>query len=105
MSRSSDVRLESQTQARFIKRLRRAFDRAVILKNDSGYLQGIMDLTVILPGVVIFIEVKPYFGAPYEPNQEYYLALVQHLGFMSFTLCPENEEEVFRAIQETQRPR
>lgn len=105
MSRPSDAKLEADTQARFVKRLRKAFERVIILKNDSGYLQGIMDLTVILPGAIIFIEVKPYEEAPYEPNQEYYLDLVQQFGFFSCTLHPGNEEEVFRAIQQTQRNR
>lgn len=105
MSRQSDAKLEAETQAAFVKRLRKSFERVLILKNDSGYLQGIMDLTVILPGAIIFIEVKPYVGAPYEPNQEYYLDLVQQFGFFSCTLTPENEEEVFRAIQATQRSR
>lgn len=105
MTRTADTRLESQTQAAFVDRLRKAFDRVLILKNDSGYLQGIMDLTVILPGAIFFIEVKPYEGAPYEPNQEYYLNLVREFGFASCTLTPENAEEVFRAIQATQGPR
>lgn len=98
MARPSDAKLEAEFQARFIKRLRRKFDRVIILKNDSGYLQGIMDLTVILPGGVFFIETKPYEDAPYEPNQEYYLDLVQEMGHYSVTLFPENEEEVFNAI-------
>lgn len=105
MSKQSDAKLEAEFQAAFVKRIRKSFNRALVLKNDSGYLQGIMDLTIILPGVIVFIEVKPYVGAPYEPNQEYYLDLVQQFGFFSVTLYPENEEEVFRAIQETQRPR
>lgn len=101
--RPSDAKLEADFQAAFIKRLRKAFDRVIILKNDSGYLQGIMDLTVILPGVIVFIEAKPYEDAPYEPNQEYYLDLVQRFGFFSCTLFPENEEEVFRAIHSAVR--
>lgn len=102
MSRPSDAKLEAEFQKEFIKRLRKAFDRVIILKNDSGYLQGIMDLTVILPGAIIFLEVKPYEGAEYEPNQPYYLDLVQQFGFFSATLYPENEEVIFRAIQATQ---
>lgn len=101
--RPSDAKLEADFQAAFIKRLRRGFDRVIVLKNDSGYLQGIMDLTVILPGVIVFIECKPYEDAPYEPNQEYYLDLVRQFGFFSCTLYPENEEEVFRAIQRAVR--
>lgn len=103
MSRPSDAKLEAVFQAAFVKRLRNTFDRVIILKNDSGYLQGIMDLTVILPGCVIFLETKPYEDAPYEANQEYYLDLVQRFGHFSATVYPENEEVIFRAIQETQR--
>lgn len=104
MSSSRDRTLEAAVQARFVKRLRKTFgEDVIILKNDTGFLQGIMDLTVILPGFIAFIEVKPYVGAPYEPNQEYYLDLVDRLGFFSCTLWPENEEEVFDVIQRASR--
>ena len=41
---------ENRYQRNVILRLRREFPRCVILKNDPDYLQGMLDLTVLLPG-------------------------------------------------------
>lgn len=108
MSKKLDTKLESEFQASLISRAYETWGRntAIVLKNDTGYMQGIMDLTFILPrALIVFLEVKPYEGAPYEPNQEYYLDLVQRLGFFSATIYPENEEVVFRAIRDAYRAR
>lgn len=104
MSKASDAKLESEFQAKFVKRLRKTYEPGIIiLKNDTGYQQGIPDLTIYLAGFVALIEVKPYEGAPYEPNQEYFLALADSMGHFSATLYPENEEVVFNALRTASR--
>lgn len=97
---------EAEYQRHLIKKFNATWDRCLVLKNDSGYLQGIPDLTVFLPpGLAVILEVKVSADAPYEPNQEYYLELLDRLGFFSATIYPENEEEVFHAIQLASRTR
>lgn len=38
--------LENEYQSRLIRRIKHMLPGSMILKNDSGYLQGIPDLTV-----------------------------------------------------------
>lgn len=93
--------LESVYQARLIKRLNRLFPGCVILKNDSGYLQGFPDLTIFFGVRWAILEVKPKrpTKSDYEPNQEWYLEM---LNEMSFAACvyPENEKDVLDALQQ-----
>lgn len=96
--------LESQYQAGLIKRLKSRFRGCVVLKNDPNYIQGFPDLTILYDDMWAVLEVKVDEGAPYQPNQEYYL---DQLGAMSFsaTIYPSNEEAVIRGLQETFRSR
>lgn len=89
---------ESRYQRDLIKRLKRLFPDALILKNDPGYLQGIPDLLILNGRNWAMLEVKDSATASFRPNQEYYLEM---LGKMSFAaaICPENEEEVMRGLQ------
>lgn len=97
---------EAQFQRYIIDRLHRTFDRPLILKNDSSLVQGIPDLSVFLPGrFTAFLEVKISEAAPMQPNQAYYIDLLQKMGFFAEFIYPENEEEVFRALQRSSRAR
>ena len=91
--------LESEYQAGLVKRLKSMFRGCVVLKNDSGYIQGIPDLTIFYGDKWAVLEVKPHEDAPYRPNQEHYLAV---LGAMSWsaTIYPSNEEAVLRGLQQ-----
>lgn len=89
---------ESRYQRSLIKRLKLLFPDALILKNDSGYLQGIPDLLILLGRNWAMLEVKDSATAPFQPNQEYYLAMLDEMSFAA-AICPENEEEVTRGLQ------
>lgn len=90
---------ENKNQAKFIKRLYREFPGCEVLKNDSGYCQGIPDLSFFFEDFWAFLEYKDDENAPYQPNQEYYLEKAANMSF-SATVWPANEDEVIRAIQE-----
>lgn len=89
---------ESKYQAHVISELRDLLPGCFILKNDSGYLQGIPDLLVLYGDRWAMLEVKLSIDSPFQPNQEYYLELLDE---MSFAACiyPENEYEVLDALQ------
>lgn len=92
---------ERHYQAKLIKRIRIMLEGCFILKNDSSYLQGVPDLLVLWKDRWAILEVKikePTKASDFEPNQEYYLEL---LNEMSFAACiyPENEDEVLDALQ------
>lgn len=91
--------LESRYQALLIKRLRVMFPGIVILKNDTDYLQGFLDLTLLWQRYWAVLEVKAYLGAPFEPNQEWYIEQLDNMSFAA-VICPENEEEVLHELKQ-----
>src|ERR1700754_4069722 len=84
---------ENTYQGRLIKRLRKLFPGCIILKNDSGYLQGVPDLIILYGNRWAALEVKASANAGHQPNQEYYVDLMHQMSFAAF-IYPENEKEV-----------
>ena len=91
-------------QAELIKVLRRRFPDCVILKNDSGYMQGVPDLSIFYGPHWAMLEVKVSKDAPTQPNQEFYIEEMNKMSFAAF-IYPENEEEVLYALQQAFRAR
>jgi hypothetical protein len=54
---------ENKYQAKLIKKLKRLFPGCVVLKNDSAYIQGMLDLTVLYRDRWATLEVKDHEGA------------------------------------------
>ena len=96
--------VESRFQREVIERLEHILPGCVILKNDPGYRQGIPDLLVLFENYWAMLEVKDSARAPYRPNQEYYLELLNRMSFAS-VVHPENVEDVLHEIQQAFRPR
>lgn len=89
---------EARYQAGLIKRIEQLFQGCLILKNDSGYLQGIPDLLILWGKHWAMLEVKAREGAPFQPNQEYYLTWCDEMSFAT-VIHPDNEEDVLRGLQ------
>lgn len=96
--------LENAYQAKLIKKLRGRFPGCFILKNDSGYCQGCPDLLVLWKNKWAMLEVKKSADEEFEPNQEYYVELLDSMSFAAF-IFPENEEEVLNALERSFSPR
>lgn len=92
-------KLESKFQKELIDEIRSEFPGCVILKNDSGYIQGFPDWTILYKDKWAVLECKREARAARQPNQEYY---VDQLDGMSFSriVYPENKEEVLRELRE-----
>ena len=88
---------EAQYQARVINKLRTMFPQCIILKNDSSYLQGVPDILILYNDRWAMLEVK-LISSSYEPNQGYYIELLNEMSFAAF-INPGNEEEVLHALQ------
>lgn len=99
-----DSQLESLFQADLIKELKYLFPGAIILKNDSGYLQGIPDLLVLYQDRWAALEVKASEKSAKRPNQDYYVETLDKMSFAAF-IYPENKEDILYALQQTLRPR
>ena len=94
---------ENQYQAKLIKKLEQLFPGCVIMKNDSGYKQGVPDLLILWEGYWASLEVKPNEHARSRPNQDHYIERLNRMSFAAY-IYPENEEEVLIALQQAFKP-
>lgn len=92
--------LEKRFQARVIHELEELFPGCIVLKNDSGYLQGIPDILVLYKDKWAMLECKKSEREHRQPNQEYYVDLLDSMSFSRF-IYPENKEQVFYELQST----
>lgn len=92
-------KLESSFQANLIRELKRIFPGCVVVKNDPNYIQGFPDLTVFYKDKWAVLECKKEANAKKQPNQEYYVGMLNEMSFSSF-IYPENKEEVLYELQQ-----
>ncbi len=90
--------LERNFQASLIRELKDIFPGCIILKNDSEYLQGFPDLTLLFGKHWALLECKRSEDEPHRPNQDYYIHKADEMSFARF-ICPENKEEVIHELQ------
>ena len=95
--------LESNFQAKLIRELKKIFPECIVMKNDAGYIQGIPDLLVLYKDKWAALECKKNANAKKQPNQEYYVGLMDEMSFSRF-ICPENKEEVLNELQQAFDP-
>jgi hypothetical protein len=96
--------LESTYQRKIIEILKVLFPGCVVIKNDSGYQQGIPDLLVLWHDKWAALEVKRSEGSYEQPNQRFYIDLMNNMSFAAF-IYPENEGEILDALQHAFEPR
>jgi len=89
---------EPQYQSKLIRKLRAMFPGCVILKNDPSYLQGVPDILILYRNRWAMLEVKMDRGVHHQPNQDYYIDLLNDMSFAAI-INPTNEEEVLDALQ------
>lgn len=90
--------LERDFQKELKKELKRRFPGCYILKNDSGYFQGIPDLLLLWKDKWATLEVKKNASASHRPNQDYYVEDMNSMSFSAF-IYPENKEEVLNELE------
>lgn len=90
--------LERQFQKQVIDELKQRFPGSVVMKNDSGYLQGIPDVLILYRDKWAMLECKKSEHERRRPNQEYYVDLLDRMSFSRF-IYPENKEIIFNELQ------
>ena len=74
------------------------FGGCIILKNDPNYLQGVPDLIILWNDQWAALEVKNDEDSPVQPNQRYYVNVMDRMSFAAF-IHPRNAEEVLLELQ------
>lgn len=88
---------ENKFQANLIKELKALFKGCIVMKNDSSYIQGIPDLLVLYKDKWASLEVKQGASAKKQPNQEYYVGLMNEMSFSRF-ISPDNKDQVLSEL-------
>lgn len=91
------AKLESKFQKDFIDKVKARYPGSIALKNDSSYIQGFPDWTILYRDKWAVLEMKKDRGARKQPNQEYYVEKLNDMSFSRFVF-PENEEEVLNDL-------
>lgn len=95
---------ESKFQSDLIKELKYLFPGCVVLKNDANYIQGFPDLLILFKDKWVALEVKASPTASHQPNQDYYVDMLNEMSYASY-IYPQNKESVLDAIHQTFRTR
>lgn len=89
---------ESVFQSKLIEKLKKELPGCIVMKNDSGYIQGIPDLTIVYKDKWATLECKRSKNESHQPNQDYYVELMNSMSFSRF-IYPENREEVLEELR------
>ena len=93
MARSS--RLESGFQDSLIDILKKMFPGCLVFKMER---QGIPDILILYKNKWASLECKKSENAPHQPNQDYYVELMNKMSFSRF-IFPENRDEELYELQ------
>lgn len=88
--------LESSFQAKLIKDLERLFPGCIVTKIEP-YIQGIPDILVLYRDRWAMLECKKAKNAVHQPNQDYYVDVLNRMSFAAF-IYPENKQEVLNDL-------
>lgn len=94
MARSK--KLESGFQDQLISDLKKVFQGCLVFKMDQW--QGLPDLLLLYKDKWASLECKRNKNAVRQPNQEYYVGLMNQMSFSRF-IYPENKEEVLDELR------
>lgn len=93
------AKLESKFQKELTDEIKREFPGCLVMKNDSGYIQGIPDWTILYKNKWAVLEAKRDKNAPARPNQPYYVSKLDDMSFARF-VYPENKDQVMSELHD-----
>lgn len=89
---------ESEYQKKVIDKIKSYLPgKCIALKNDANYIQGIPDWTILYENKWASLEIKKDVNARHQPNQDYYVDIMNQMSFSAF-IYPENEDEVLTQL-------
>lgn len=90
-------KLESKFQKELMDEIKKLYPGCICIKNDSGYIQGFPDWTILYGDKWAILEVKREENATKQPNQGYYVDKLNGMSFSRF-VYPENKDEVLHDL-------
>ena len=84
---------ENRFKTNLIKQIKNMFPGCMVMHLDPNEIQGIPDLLILYKDKWAVLEGKDYANATHQPNQDYYVDLMDRMSFAAF-IFPENKEEV-----------
>ena len=85
--------LENRFKTKLVKELETLFPGCIIIHMDPNEIQGIPDLLVLYENKWAALEGKKTPTAAVQPNQAYYVELMNNMSFAAF-IYPENKDIV-----------
>ncbi len=97
MAQQREGRYKTQLTGRIEKRFG---SRCLVVRLDAGLRQGVPDMLLLFEGGFwAALEGKTSETSPHQPNQPYYVDLMDKLSFAAF-IYPENEEAVLNELEQ-----
>lgn len=96
--------LESRFKTKLTHELEELFPGCMIFHLDANEIQGIPDLLILYRRRWAALEGKKSEEAHVQPNQEYYVKLMNRMSYASF-IYPGNKREVLDELQRALAPR
>lgn len=84
---------ENRFKTNLIKEIRSLFPGCMVMHLDPNEIQGIPDILVLYNDRWAVLEGKDYADAKHQPNQDYYVDIMDRMSFAAF-IYPENKDEV-----------
>lgn len=85
--------LENSFKTDLVKEIERIFPGCMVVHLDPNEIQGIPDLLVLYKDKWAALEGKKSANEPHQPNQDYYVGMMNYMSFAAF-IFPENKDEV-----------
>ena len=92
--------LEKEFQSKLKQELKERFPGAIVLKTDPNYIQGFPDLLMLWKDRWASLECKREKDAHKQPNQEFYVDLLNQMSFAAF-IDPQNKGKVLDDLERT----
>lgn len=88
--------IESSFQEKLKKDIERMFPGCIAEKVE-WYRQGMPDILVLYGNKWALLECKRSANAEHQPNQDYYVDILNRMSFAAF-IYPENKQEVLNEL-------
>lgn len=90
--------LENKFKTDLCREIEEIFPGSIVIHLDPNEYQGIPDILILYKNKWAALEGKRSAKAHHQPNQDYYVDIMNKMSFSAF-IYPENKEEVLRDLQ------